>query len=165
MDGQYNALASIWFQTPEASVRSLFHDPPDTHNAISLAVFVIAYFLLAAWTFGLASSNGLFIPTLLTGAAWGRLVSIGMYYIFPDVSAKQTNHKFEILINLFWSLYLDFRFSWKIRTDWSSRPIGRCCSNDDKFDCDNNGNDWGYIVCATPYRHSYCSKMDWGLFQ
>lgn len=88
MDGQYNALASIWFQTPEASVRSLFHDPPDTHNAISLAVFVITYFILAAWTFGLASSNGLFIPTLLTGAAWGRLVSIGLYYIFPNVRTK-----------------------------------------------------------------------------
>ncbi|KAJ8979965.1 hypothetical protein NQ317_013713 [Molorchus minor] len=83
-DGKYNVLASIWFQTPEASVRSLFHDPPNTHNALSLASFVVVYFFLAAWTFGLASSNGLFIPTLLTGAAWGRLVSIGMFYIFPD---------------------------------------------------------------------------------
>ncbi|KAJ8964402.1 hypothetical protein NQ314_004939 [Rhamnusium bicolor] len=83
-DGQYNVLASIWFQTPEASVRSLFHDPPNTHNATSLAVFVVVYFLLAAWTFGLSSSNGLFIPTLLTGAAWGRLVSIGMCYVFPE---------------------------------------------------------------------------------
>jgi len=83
-DGQYNVLASIWFQTPEASVRSLFHDPPNTHNAFSLAAFVVIYFLLAVWTFGLASSNGLFIPTLLTGAAWGRLFSIGLYYIFPD---------------------------------------------------------------------------------
>ena len=27
-DGQYSAIGSIWFQTPEASVRSLFHDPP-----------------------------------------------------------------------------------------------------------------------------------------
>jgi len=27
-DGEYNAVAAIWFQTPEASVRSLFHDPP-----------------------------------------------------------------------------------------------------------------------------------------
>ncbi|XP_066140064.1 H(+)/Cl(-) exchange transporter 7 [Euwallacea fornicatus] len=83
-DGQYNVLASIWFQTPEASVRSLFHDPPNTHNALSLASFVVVYFFLAVWTFGLASSNGLFIPTLLTGAAWGRLFSIGMFYIFPD---------------------------------------------------------------------------------
>lgn len=26
-DGEYNAVAAIWFQTPESSVRSLFHDP------------------------------------------------------------------------------------------------------------------------------------------
>ena len=25
-DGQYNAMASLWLQTPEQSVRSLFHD-------------------------------------------------------------------------------------------------------------------------------------------
>lgn len=85
-DGQYNVLASIWFQTPEASVRSLFHDPPNTHNATSLICFVISYFFLASWTFGMASSNGLFIPSLLTGAAWGRLVSIGLQYIFPNTS-------------------------------------------------------------------------------
>lgn len=89
MDGEYNVLASIWFQTPEASVRSLFHDPDDTHKAISLLVFVVCYFLLAAWTFGLSTSNGLFIPTLLTGAAWGRLVSILLFYLFPDSAIVQ----------------------------------------------------------------------------
>lgn len=88
-DGQYNVLASIWFQTPEASVRSLFHDPPNTHNAVSLSAFVIVYFFLAAWTFGLYSSIGLFIPTLLTGAAWGRLVAIGIYYLFPNIVSKE----------------------------------------------------------------------------
>jgi len=27
-DGQYNVVAAIWFQTPEAIVRALFHDEP-----------------------------------------------------------------------------------------------------------------------------------------
>lgn len=27
-DGQYNAMSGLFFQTPEQSVRSLFHDPP-----------------------------------------------------------------------------------------------------------------------------------------
>lgn len=85
-DGQYNVLASIWFQTPEASVRSLFHDPPNTHNALSLSVFVFFYYLLSCTTFGLACSIGLFIPSLLTGAAWGRLISAGLMHIFPDSS-------------------------------------------------------------------------------
>ena len=26
-EGQYNAVAALWFQTPESTVRSLFHDP------------------------------------------------------------------------------------------------------------------------------------------
>lgn len=83
-DGEYNVLASIWFQTPEASVRSLFHDPPNTHNALSLGVFVVFYYILSCTTFGLACSIGLFIPTLLTGAAWGRLISVGLAHILPD---------------------------------------------------------------------------------
>ncbi|XP_044758557.1 H(+)/Cl(-) exchange transporter 7 [Coccinella septempunctata] len=88
-DGEYNVLASIWFQTPEASVRSLFHDPPNTHNALSLASFVLVYYFLACWTYGLSTSIGLFIPTLLTGAAWGRLVSMGLTNIFPDSAIAQ----------------------------------------------------------------------------
>lgn len=83
-DGQFNVPASIWFQTPEASVRSLLHDPPNTHNSISLATFVVVYYFLACWTYGLSTSIGLFIPTLLTGAAWGRLVSIGLCNIFSN---------------------------------------------------------------------------------
>ncbi|KAL3272452.1 hypothetical protein HHI36_013932 [Cryptolaemus montrouzieri] len=88
-DGQYNVAASIWFQTPEASVRSLLHDPPNTHNAFSLASFVAVYYLLACWTYGLSTSIGLFIPTLLTGAAWGRLVSVGLAYIVPGTTIAQ----------------------------------------------------------------------------
>lgn len=26
-DGEYNSMASLWLQVPEASVRSFFHDP------------------------------------------------------------------------------------------------------------------------------------------
>ena len=28
MDGEYSSMATMWFQTPEQSVKSLFHDPP-----------------------------------------------------------------------------------------------------------------------------------------
>ncbi|KAK5640717.1 hypothetical protein RI129_009264 [Pyrocoelia pectoralis] len=96
-DGEYNVLASIWFQTPEASVRSLFHDPPNTHNALSLFVFVIAYYLLSCTTFGLACSIGLFIPTLLTGAAWGRLVAVGLLQLFPNATALVHPGKYALV--------------------------------------------------------------------
>lgn len=89
-DGEYNAVAALWFQTPEATVRSLLHDSIGTYQSISLFVFCTIYFVLAAWTFGLAVSSGLFIPTLLVGAAWGRLVAEGLEWLawFPVEPGK-----------------------------------------------------------------------------
>ncbi|MEE6497607.1 hypothetical protein FKM82_002785 [Ascaphus truei] len=75
-DGEYNAMASAFFTTPERSVRSLFHDPAGSFNPQTLGVFTILYFFLSCWTYGLTVSAGIFIPSLLLGAAWGRLFGI-----------------------------------------------------------------------------------------
>ncbi|XP_008413938.1 H(+)/Cl(-) exchange transporter 7 isoform X2 [Poecilia reticulata] len=75
-DGEYNSMATTFFNTPERSVRSLFHNPTGTYNALTLGLFTLTYFFLACWTYGLAVSAGVFIPSLLIGAAWGRLCGI-----------------------------------------------------------------------------------------
>ncbi|XP_040212320.1 H(+)/Cl(-) exchange transporter 7 [Rana temporaria] len=75
-DGQYNAMASAFFTTPESSVRRLFHDPAGSFNPQTLGLFTLLYFFLACWTYGLTVSAGVFIPSLLLGAAWGRLFGI-----------------------------------------------------------------------------------------
>ncbi|CAG02706.1 unnamed protein product, partial [Tetraodon nigroviridis] len=75
-DGEYNSMATAFFNTPEKSVRSLFHNQPRTYNPLTLGLFTLTYFLLACWTYGLAVSAGVFIPSLLIGAAWGRLCGI-----------------------------------------------------------------------------------------
>lgn len=82
-DNEYNAVAALWFQTPEASVKALFHDPPGSHRLVSLIVFVLVYFPLSFLTYGLSVSIGIFIPTLLVGAAWGRLISMMITMSFP----------------------------------------------------------------------------------
>ncbi|KAG4067704.1 hypothetical protein HA402_005476 [Bradysia odoriphaga] len=82
-DNEYNAVAALWFQTPEATVKSLFHDPSGSHKIISLVVFVGVYYPLSCITYGLSISLGLFIPMLLIGAAWGRLVSMSLSALFP----------------------------------------------------------------------------------
>uniref|UniRef100_A0A8C5AGM6 Chloride channel protein n=1 Tax=Gadus morhua TaxID=8049 RepID=A0A8C5AGM6_GADMO len=66
---------------PEKSVQNLFHNPPGSYHPLTLGVFTITYFFLACWTYGLAVSAGVFIPSLLIGAAWGRL--IGIIPVFP----------------------------------------------------------------------------------
>ena len=39
-DGEYNVIGAIWFQTPEQSVRSLFHDPPGSHHLATLGKYI-----------------------------------------------------------------------------------------------------------------------------
>ncbi|KAM4534792.1 H(+)/Cl(-) exchange transporter 7 isoform 1-T1 [Fundulus diaphanus] len=75
-DGEYNSMATAFFNTPERSVRSLLHNPRGTYNALTLGLFTLTYFFLACWTYGLSVSAGVFIPSLLIGAAWGRLCGI-----------------------------------------------------------------------------------------
>uniref|UniRef100_A0A8D3DCG7 Chloride channel protein n=1 Tax=Scophthalmus maximus TaxID=52904 RepID=A0A8D3DCG7_SCOMX len=74
--GEYNSMATAFFNTPERSVRSLFHNQPGSYNPLTLGLFTLTYFFLACWTYGLAVSAGVFIPSLLIGAAWGRLCGI-----------------------------------------------------------------------------------------
>lgn len=57
-DNEYNAAAALWFQTPEQSVKSLFHDPPGSHKTITLLVFLPIYFFLSNITYGLGVSLG-----------------------------------------------------------------------------------------------------------
>ncbi|KAM9392091.1 H(+)/Cl(-) exchange transporter 7 [Pholidichthys leucotaenia] len=75
-DGEYNSMATAFFNTPEKSVRSLFHNQPGSYNPVTLGLFTLTYFFLACWTYGLTVSAGVFIPSLLVGAAWGRLWGI-----------------------------------------------------------------------------------------
>ena len=56
-----------------------------SYTAITLGLFASLYFLLAVWTYGLSVSSGVFIPSLLTGAAWGRLIGMGVMYLFPHM--------------------------------------------------------------------------------
>ncbi|XP_077395894.1 H(+)/Cl(-) exchange transporter 7 [Festucalex cinctus] len=83
-DGEYNSMATAFFNTPERSVRSLFHNQPGSYNPLTLGLFTLTYFFLACWTYGLTVSAGVFIPSLLIGAAWGRLCGI----LLSAISAK-----------------------------------------------------------------------------
>ncbi|KAI5723524.1 hypothetical protein M8J76_007564 [Diaphorina citri] len=85
-DGEYNTLAALWLQVPEKSVRTMLHDPKGAFGVFSLSVFVVTYFLLSVWTYGVSVSGGVFIPCLLTGAAWGRLFSLFLQSIFPEAT-------------------------------------------------------------------------------
>lgn len=55
--------------------------PLGSYNPMTLGLFTLVYFFLACWTYGLTVSAGVFIPSLLIGAAWGRLFGISLSYL------------------------------------------------------------------------------------
>ncbi|XP_067651760.1 H(+)/Cl(-) exchange transporter 7-like isoform X2 [Haliotis asinina] len=83
-DKGHNAMSTLFLTTPEGCLKALLHDPIESYGVVSLVVFIIVFFLLGVWTYGLSVSSGVFIPSLAIGAAWGRLVGLGVIQMFPD---------------------------------------------------------------------------------
>lgn len=76
---EYNEVASLIFTEPEFAIKQLFHfreagaDDVSTFSSGALFMFFIPYIMLATLTYGIAVPSGLFVPSLLSGAAFGRL--------------------------------------------------------------------------------------------
>ncbi|XP_072569613.1 H(+)/Cl(-) exchange transporter 6 isoform X1 [Paramormyrops kingsleyae] len=70
----YNDMATLFFNPQEVAINQLFHQD-GTFSPVTLTIFFVLYFLLACWTYGVSVPSGLFVPSLLCGAAFGRLVA------------------------------------------------------------------------------------------
>ncbi|KAL7561898.1 hypothetical protein ACA910_014271 [Epithemia clementina (nom. ined.)] len=76
---EYNEVASLIFTEPDIAIKQLFHfreagaDDVSTFSSGALFMFFIPYIMLATITYGIAVPSGLFVPSLLSGAAFGRL--------------------------------------------------------------------------------------------
>ncbi|KAL5096245.1 hypothetical protein RYX36_000572 [Vicia faba] len=74
----FNDLSSLLFTTNDEAIRKLFIDSSDSANAAfqlsTLIIFFVAIYLLGIVTYGVAIPSGLFIPVILAGASYGRLV-------------------------------------------------------------------------------------------
>ncbi|CAK4683815.1 hypothetical protein LEN26_005800 [Aphanomyces euteiches] len=76
--GQYNDLASLFLTPPESTLKNLLHLPnpvgvPPTFTITSLVVFGTLYFLGTAFVFGASITSGVFVPSIIVGAAFGRI--------------------------------------------------------------------------------------------
>ena len=77
--------SNIDYDTIPITFTSHFHDPPGSHKMLTLGLFSVVYFLLNCWTYGLSISAGVFIPTLLTGAAFGRFFGTVLATLLPGM--------------------------------------------------------------------------------
>ena len=80
--GQYNDIASFWFMPTEEAIRQLYHFPTAI-SILHIGVFFLVYTLLMCCTAGASVPAGIFIPTLLSGAALGRFVGETANYLLP----------------------------------------------------------------------------------
>jgi chloride channel 7 len=92
-EGHYNQLASLYFTSGDMAMRQLFHFREvdgmgeQSFTTGPLILFFLPYFFLAAITSGVAAPAGLFVPTLLSGAAFGRLIGHWLNSLFPGYVA------------------------------------------------------------------------------
>jgi chloride channel 7 len=73
--GYYNDIASLFLSTNDDAIRNLFSASTKKEFRIStLFLFFSAVYCLGIVTYGIAIPSGLFIPVILAGASYGRLV-------------------------------------------------------------------------------------------
>lgn len=73
--GHYNDLASLFMNTNDDAIRNLFSSGTENEFYMSsLFIFFAAVYSLGLVTYGIAVPSGLFIPVILAGASYGRIV-------------------------------------------------------------------------------------------
>jgi chloride channel 7 len=76
---EYNEVASLILTDADTAIKQLFHfresgaNDTSTFSSAALFLFFLAYIPMATVVYGIAVPSGLFVPTLLAGAAFGRL--------------------------------------------------------------------------------------------
>ncbi|WVZ60181.1 hypothetical protein U9M48_010234 [Paspalum notatum var. saurae] len=79
-DKEYNDLATIFFNTQDDAIRNLFSAKTfHEYSAQSLITFLVMFYSLAVVTFGTAVPAGQFVPGIMIGSTYGRLV--GMFVV------------------------------------------------------------------------------------
>ncbi|KAJ9154332.1 hypothetical protein P3X46_027681 [Hevea brasiliensis] len=77
---EYNDLATIFFNTQDDAIRNLFSAKTiHEFSAQSLLTFLVMFYTLAVVTFGTAVPAGQFVPGIMIGSTYGRLV--GMFVV------------------------------------------------------------------------------------
>lgn len=84
--GQFNDLATMLLTPSEKAIRALFHALEGNvfESWWRLLIAFVAYSGLTCITYGIAVPSGLFIPSLLAGSYFGRLVALLLNQVLSD---------------------------------------------------------------------------------
>lgn len=78
----YNDLASLLFNTNDDAIKNLFSSGTnDEYTYLSLFIFFLIFYGLALITYGISVPSGLFVPVIICGSAYGRMMGKLMSHI------------------------------------------------------------------------------------
>lgn len=98
--GHFSSMGSLFINTPETVLINMLHVDADMYSMSLLLFFFWVYFALAVVTYGLSISSGLFIPALLIGATYGRLVAIVLFDLLKG-NAYSDDIEFDLFVTKF----------------------------------------------------------------
>lgn len=89
-DREYNDLATIFFNTQDDAIRNLFSAKTfHEYSAKSLLTFLVMFYSLAVVTFGTAVPAGQFIPGIMIGSTYGRLVGMFVVKFYKKLNVEE----------------------------------------------------------------------------
>ncbi|XP_030548161.1 chloride channel protein CLC-d [Rhodamnia argentea] len=89
-DNEYNDLATIFFNTQDDAIRNLFSAKTiHEFSAQSLLTFLVMFYTLAVITFGSAVPAGQFVPGIMIGSTYGRLVGMFVVNFYQKLNIEE----------------------------------------------------------------------------
>ncbi|KAK3027245.1 hypothetical protein RJ639_041663 [Escallonia herrerae] len=89
-DKEYNDLATIFFNTQDDAIRNLFSAKTiHEFSAKSLLTFLVMFYTLAVVTFGTAVPAGQFVPGIMIGSTYGRLVGMFVVNFYQKLNIEE----------------------------------------------------------------------------
>ncbi|KAJ6721564.1 CHLORIDE CHANNEL PROTEIN CLC FAMILY MEMBER [Salix viminalis] len=89
-DKEYNDLATIFFNTQDDAIRNLFSAKTiHEFSAQSLLTFLVMFYTLAVVTFGTAVPAGQFVPGIMIGSTYGRLVGMFVVNFYKNLNVEE----------------------------------------------------------------------------
>ncbi|KAG5587794.1 hypothetical protein H5410_048228 [Solanum commersonii] len=87
---EYNDLATIFFNTQDDAIRNLFSaKTAHEFSAQSLLTFLVMFYTLAVVTFGTAVPAGQFVPGIMIGSTYGRLVGMFVVSFYKKLNIEE----------------------------------------------------------------------------
>jgi len=90
---EYNELATLIFNTQDDAIKNLFSmNTAEMYSHATLVFYGVVFYFLAILTYGISVPSGLFIPCIICGSSYGRLVGMFMvkyYHPSYDVGIEE----------------------------------------------------------------------------